>query len=179
MLLFFGLSLLLETCFTVCPADHPAHPLLVAWPSLWLACRCDLIHPPRTSYSAIFLKFKNMTGWKKRVSKPIFIHSWKLVIIKLGDLHELFQVGLRCRLVTGVEDPWGTGKALEVQGIWGPTPCTQSTKGCTRLAPTSPCSSRCSWKLEKHFSNGMANQNSALCINFIQVINSFLCKVSW
>lgn len=117
LLLFLGLGLLLETCFTVCSADHPAHPLLVAWLSLWLACRCDLTHPPRTSYSTIFLKFKNMTAWKKTESKSIFRLPWKLIIIKFSNLHELFQMCFCCRLVTDVEDTWETGKAVEMQDI--------------------------------------------------------------
>lgn len=111
-LLFFGLRLQLETCCTVCSVDHPAHPLLVVWPSLRLACRCDLIHPPITSHSPLFLEFKNIAGWKRTVSKSIFILSWKLTIIKFGELHELFPVCFCCRLVIDVEAPWGRGEAV-------------------------------------------------------------------
>lgn len=68
-LLFLGLHLHLETHCPVCSVDHPAHPLLVVWPPLWLACRCGLIHPSITSHSSIFLKFKNKAGWKKTASK--------------------------------------------------------------------------------------------------------------
>lgn len=96
---------------SVCSVDHPAHPLLVVWPSCRLACRCDLIHPPITRHSPIFREYKNITGWKRTVSKSIFILSWKLIIIKFGELHELFPVCLCCSLVIDV-DPWGRGEAV-------------------------------------------------------------------
>lgn len=112
ILLFLGLHPQLETYCTVCSADHPAHPLWVVWPSWRLACRCDLIHQLITSQFPIFLKFKNVTSWKKTVSKLIFILSLKLIIIKFDELHELFQVSFCCRLVIGMEDPWGRGEAV-------------------------------------------------------------------
>lgn len=112
ILLFLGLHPQLETYCTVCSAAHPAHPLLVVWPSWRLACRCDLLHQSITSQFPIFLKFKNITGRKKTVSKLIFILSLKLIIIKFDELHELFQVTFCHWLVIAMEDRWGRGEAV-------------------------------------------------------------------
>lgn len=124
-LLFPGLHFQQDTSCTVCSVDHPAHLLSGAWPSCRLACRCDLMHPPITSHSPIFVNFKNRTGWKKTVSQAIFILSWKLIIIKFGELCELFKMCFCCRLVIDVEDPGAEVKQVKCgDADWAARMCT-------------------------------------------------------